>query len=467
MKVSLSDFVFLRQYGPFVYVVDSRRHIDRVYRHAEPFLRNLSRAPVEVDEIVALLREVFPDVSERILREDLEELLSSLHKDGLIKYANEDRYVNLSRRVVAGGNALKESTSDLFDVYFHENPTVFALQIEVIYNCNERCIHCYIPGSAVGVLPLGKVKEVIDEFVLHGGLILTLSGGECLLHPDIIEILNYAHSKDLIVKILSNLTLCTENILATIKATSAEVQTSLYSMIPEEHDRITRKKGSFFLTKEALLALRREGVMCSISCPVMRDNKDAFPSVYEFAKTNGMMAKMDFMIIAQMDGCVNNLGCRVSLVQAKRLLVWNTLKSIEENKEYFSAYFNKERSDNSDWTERHPCSACVSRLCIGANGDYYPCPGFGGYVLGNCYHDSMDWVWRKSEATLKMRSVVGRDFHKCFNCRYRSFCSVCLCRNYNETGNMFMPSNYTCDVAKIHKDIIDGMRANKFDINDN
>ena len=455
MKVSLNRGVFIRQYGPYTYITDTQRKIDRVYIHAEPFFNKLSKVPVEDVEIIDSLKETFPAINENVLRNDLVDVFLHLYQNGMISCSEKDYFEG----IVDKNRELYKSTADivpisnLFDDYFEQHPTILALQIEVTYNCNEHCIHCYIPRERTEMLPFEKVKSVIDEFSAQGGLILTISGGECLLHPDIIDILDYAHSKDLIIKVLSNLTLCNERIIVALKKVSAEVQTSLYSMNATIHDRITCKTGSFKSTKRTLEKLLKEKIRCTISCPIMHDNEDEFPAVYKFATENGMSAKMDFMIIAKMDGNTDNLGCRTSLCKVEALIKWASRVSLAKNKDYYATY--SARTNNStDWLNHHPCSACISRLCLGADGHYFPCPGFGGYVLGDCYTNTMEWVWTKSEKTLSIRSILGRDFTKCINCLNRDFCSLCLCRNFTETGDMFTPSDFNCEVARINHDIV-------------
>ena len=34
-------------------------------------------------------------------------------------------------------------------------------------------------------------------------------------------------------------------------------------------------------------------------------------------------------------------------------------------------------------------------------------------------------------------------------------CSVCMCRNFNETGDMFKPTEHFCKVAAINHEVVD------------
>jgi len=60
---------------------------------------------------------------------------------------------------------------------------------------------------------------------------------------------------------------------------------------------------------------------------------------------------------------------------------------------------------------------------------------------------------------MKMRAITGRDFPKCAHCEDRDYCSVCMCRNYNETGDMFKESPHFCAVAKLNHEVVDELHA--------
>jgi uncharacterized radical SAM superfamily Fe-S cluster-containing enzyme len=69
--------------------------------------------------------------------------------------------------------------------------------IEITKNCNLNCPVCFADSKDEFTLPLDKVKEMIDLYVKCEGEaeVLQISGGEPTLHPDIIEILEYAAKK--------------------------------------------------------------------------------------------------------------------------------------------------------------------------------------------------------------------------------------------------------------------------------
>lgn len=344
---------------------------------------------------------------------------------------------------------------DVLQEYFSEHPTIFDLQIDLTQACTERCIHCHIPEYKPIYLPFEKIKTVIDEFREQGGIGLSLSGGECLLHPQFEEIVRYAYSKDLIVSILSNLTLCNDKTVKLLQEVEASVQVSLYSMNPLTHDAITGRKGSFFETKSAIEHIYKAQIPCRISCPTMKQNYHDYLDVLAYARSLNMDAQTDFIIMGKMDGDTSNLNCRLNLNETRSILEDIIFRSVPTNSEYFDVRKKNDMRSPEEWMKNKICGACVSSVCLSASGDYYPCPAFGGIKLGNCYEHKLDWIWTKSPETLRIRAISGHNFPKCAYCEDRDYCSVCLCRNYNETGNMFEPSQHFCDVAKLNHLVVE------------
>lgn len=461
MQIKLSPNTFVRQYGPYSYIVNSRTNKDFIYTDAQCFFDCLKRVYCELSDVLRVLKSKYEDVDEESIRCDYIEFLRPLVGEGMVSVDDKAYEIPQVCHSHEHGVAELNSTRDLLDTYFEKVPTLFALQMDVVQSCTERCIHCYIPEYRHVFLPLDKVKAVIDEFKDMGGLSLSLSGGECMMHPQFLNILDYAHANDLMIKVLSNLTMCTDEIVSALSDVGAEVQTSLYSMDSSIHDTITQKQGSWLLTKRAIEKLHASDVPCIISCPVMRANQDEFPCVDRYATSLGCRAQADFMIIAKMDGDTRNLSCRITDDKIEALLRYLSELSIHKNKDYYSSYFKSNGSKNSDhdeWMNKCLCSAGISRICLGADGKYSPCPGFGGYVLGNCFKNSLNWVWNESPNMLKLRRLKGRDLGKCATCQDRKYCSICLCRNFNETGDMTTPTKFDCNVARINRRVVEGYK---------
>ena len=94
-------------------------------------------------------------------------------------------------------------------------------------------------------------------------------------------------------------------------------------------------------------------------------------------------------------------------------------------------------------------------MCLNANGNYYPCSGFQDYPVGNCFKQTLREVWDNSPQLKYIRGLRGKDIPKCVHCENRNYCSTCLVRNFNETGDMLKVADHFCKVAELNRMVVD------------
>lgn len=479
MLIRLSKNAYVRQYGPFTYVIERIKNFDQVYLDAEVFFRWLTREPLEIAEVLGKICKVYEGADQVQINQDFNEFIAPLIRAGvLVTGKDEDELrkndpffsYDVENPKTMDTHAVQPKadgevvTQEVLDKYFAEHSTIFTLQMDITQACTERCVHCYIPEYNPVFLDFKTICRVIDEFREQGGLTLTLSGGECMMHPDFDRIVRYAREKDLIVGVLSNLTLCDDEKVALLAATESTVQVSLYSMNPATHDAITRRPGSFEKTKTAIEKIRRAQIPCRISCPTMKANYKDYLDVLNYARSLRMDAQTDFIIMGKMNCDTSNLACRLDLSETRHLLEDIVYKSLPVNNEYFDPAKKEQLESDEDFAKRKVCGACVDSVCLDADGHYYPCAAFGGVNLGSCYKHDLKWIWNESPETRRIRSVTGGSFPKCVHCADRAYCSVCMCRNYNETGDIFTPAQHFCDVAKVNHEVVDEAQRRRMEM---
>lgn len=72
------------------------------------------------------------------------------------------------------------------------------LCFEIIQKCPNNCLFCSSRSNYQqdNIIDFATIKKTIDFFVANGGVKeISLSGGEPLLHPNILEIVKYCHDK--------------------------------------------------------------------------------------------------------------------------------------------------------------------------------------------------------------------------------------------------------------------------------
>lgn len=336
------------------------------------------------------------------------------------------------------------------------------LQIELTNSCNERCIHCYLPNELKATNQSLTVDQVID--ILHqlhdmGGHKVVFSGGEVLLYKDLFRVLEECHALGLRTLLQSNLLTLTPDMISKFKQLEIfNVQVSLYSTDEKIHDSITKRKGSWRITKRNLELLVENGIHVLISCPVMKQNFSTVRALRQYADSLGIDLYFDYVMMAQCDGDKGNLDTRLSRDEMRQMIQF----MIDTKPEFIEAISQSESLEevlSKKFARRKTvCSILSSGMCIDTDGTVYPCPGWNGMKLGNIQHSRLSNIWYDARKTQELRCVTGKDFKQCTSCDLQNFCDMCAVYNYNENNDMFRVCKSFCDCARMMKDGV----VNKF-----
>lgn len=479
MILRQSKNTYIRTTEHYGYITNQLTCHDRVYDEAgKDLLCQISREPKNIETIIDNLEKIYMRVDRQTLKADFLEFAQSLAEDKFIVIGeseaeldarDEDFTYNIENPKTLANDftqstkeTINENTQDFFLEEVQGRPVISNLQLELSSRCNERCIHCYIPNGKKnhGIdMPYERFKQIVDEFSEMGGIHITLSGGEALLHKDIIKMLYYCRQKDLKISVLSNLINLTDEVAKTMKDTNVSlVQVSLYSMDPEIHDYITTVKGSFVKTKAAIEQLVAIDVPIQISCPLMKANKDGYVEVLKYAQSLKVRSQTDYIMMAQADLDTGNLANRLSLDETEKVLndIIDYDLDYSSELEKFKPVTNDLEFNRERYMAQPICGVGYDNCCITANGDVYPCAGWQDYVLGNVKSQSLKEIWENSIRVKELRKLTQASFPQCVNCEARQYCARCLVRNYNESGgDMFKINKHFCDVAFLNKRLVE------------
>jgi radical SAM protein with 4Fe4S-binding SPASM domain len=428
-----------------------------VLKNAQSILEEVSREWREFDDIVRSVAAKF-ECDENEVREGVEAVVGELISQRFVEVDCGERGmgnrewkvdVDALRRVednAPSQNAPSENDDDwtpLGDFYErHDLPS--ELHIDLTDGCNEKCVHCYLPKCGSHFIEKELVFKVLKEFRETQGLTVYFSGGECMLHKDFAEILRSAKSLDLNIIVMSNLTLCNDEMVALLKEIDPQfVNVSLYAVTESIHDSITQMPGSCAKTKAAIDALQKAGVHVRIATPFMRENKGCVEELKVFAAARNVHLIADAEIFGQLDHSCENQSHALSFVELEGL--------VSEHKNVFMKGCAEAEKCAPG---AKVCDVGEARLNLDAEGMYYPCDGFHGAILGNARTETILEVWNGA-ALNKLRALKNRDFGECASCADRAWCKVCPMRNFNETGDMFTHAPWRCEATRIYRRIFE------------
>jgi radical SAM protein with 4Fe4S-binding SPASM domain len=155
--------------------------------------------------------------------------------------------------------------------------------------CNFRCPHC---GTAAAEarpdeLTTEEIKKQIDHLADLGTQVLSITGGEPVMRPDMFEVMQYAKDCGIQPGFVTNGYLIAElkDKLAKLEPISVLVSIDGYR---ENHDRIRGTEGAYKHCMEALETLEEIGTKHrGVSAVILDENLDSAPYIFDDAFEHG------------------------------------------------------------------------------------------------------------------------------------------------------------------------------------
>jgi heme d1 biosynthesis radical SAM protein NirJ len=152
----------------------------------------------------------------------------------------------------------------------------------LIRRCNLACKHCYSISADVdfpGELSTPDIFRTMDDLKSFGVPVLILSGGEPLLHPDILAISRRAKAMGFYVGLSTNGTLIDDAMLERVAAIGYDYVGISLDGLEATHDRFRRKAGAFAASLAALRRCRDAGLKVGIRFTLTQDNALDLPAL--------------------------------------------------------------------------------------------------------------------------------------------------------------------------------------------
>lgn len=387
-----------------------------------------------IDAVVAAVCERFAvsdAETKACIMHDVQEFVETLNNVGLY---TECQYKEMEE--VMKDDISESSFAEQFSKmqkYYTSNHKPFKFFVELTYNCNLRCKHCY-RGEDVKDADAGRtfldakiVYRLLDEIEQIGGVEVIFTGGEPFSHPHIFEILEYASQKNLIITVLSNGNYLTDRKKAEkLKEYDIfDIRISLYGL-QKCHDAMTMVSGSFEKSMTALKNIHEILNIGTAAVVVTKENYAECEKLIPILKEAGINVAVNCSITPTAKGNTEPLGLRISVKQYEQLVEEFHLPLTGTN-----------------------CTAGISRFRINPQGDITPCELIPGYLFGNIYEQTlqeiMDGEVRKE--FIDMFENVLKE-HVCNSCDYRKECNFCPALFLQENGTFQEPSSYLCRVTE-------------------
>lgn len=436
----LSDHVTYREYQGQTFLLDTRQHAS--FRIPAPVgkLLELFAAETTAEAAKDRLAARYPEVPRGVLSADVDAAARFLSENGLL--AGEES-PDTARAFHAN--------TRYFQRYTIREKLLYSVLFEVTYRCPERCVHCYLEPSVLSEryvrdsgeeLTADELRGILDQLAEMNVMDVTFTGGEPFARSDMFEILQHAHDKGFAIQIFSNGILLDEAGAARLSGLRIHCfHSSIYSHIPEKHDRITGIPGSFEKTVHILRQLSRRGVYVNFKFVLMEQNKEDFPGVIALSRSIGASVQLISSVSpsARGDCGLTELGVRSDGDLRGVIRKWNEISD-------FQSYAGEVSFEDPI------CEAGRNSLSINPYGIVTPCNAFH-YEIGNVRSSTVSALWNESERLKKWQAMTRGDLAGCRDCAYISCCSFCPGSALSLSGDMLKKYGEACRQARIQYEL--------------
>ena len=329
--------------------------------------------------------------------------------------------------------------------------TVASVMFELTYNCSEKCIHCYNPGATRNdkevchradrkELTIDEYKNLIDQLYNLGLFKVCLSGGDPFSKPIVWEIIEYLYQKDIAFDIFTNGQRIVEHCEKLANYYPRTVGISIYSGNAEDHDRITRVKGSWERSMKVVKSLSELAVPMNLKCCIMQPNVRSYYLVADIAQRYGCEVQYEINISESVEGDTCAKQLRLNEEQLAVILRDDNIR----------LYVGPEAPNFGGQTKllsENGCGAGDTGFCVTPDGKFRPCCAFP-LDLGDFKETSIADIIHKSAELAKWRTATLQSYEECGRYDYCAYCNLCPGVNFIEHGDYKKAAETNCYMAK-------------------
>ena len=307
--------------------------------------------------------------------------------------------------------------------------------------CNMYCDHCYRDAGckADEELNTAEAKTLLEQIARAGFKIMIFSGGEPLMRPDIVELVQHASSLGLRPVFGTNGTLITLETAQKLKNAGAMgMGISLDSMDARKHNEFRRFPGAWEGAVRGMRNCREAGLPFQIHTTIMDWNAQEIENITDFAVREGAVAHHFFFLVPT--GRAVSIEAESLRAQAyedtlTRIMQKQQQVSIELKPTCAPQFMRIASQMGLKTRFGRGCLAGTSYCIISPKGQVQPC-AYLNIPLGDVRETPFDEIWRNHEVLQKLRTLDYKG--GCGICGYKKLCGGCRARAayYNDGDYM-------------------------------
>lgn len=326
-------------------------------------------------------------------------------------------------------------------------------QFELLPVCNLKCRMCYVHAPENDsqdfkqLLPASFWIDVARQAVNMGMLVLSITGGETLLYPELDMLLSELSRMGLIISFNTNGTLIDEKQAERLSGYSlAKINLSLYGASDETYEKMTGCANGFSRICKAIDVLQDAGQNVYLNGVLVPDNQDDLPKMLEYAASKGLVLHETAYIFPRREPCrgYNPDEFRLSPEDAAKVASrYRRLMEGDVRYRQHAAFAAFRDHTISSMSEKIPrmgeCRAGRYEFAVDWRGNLQPC------VLLKAIQEDLKekrFVDAWENCVVRMRGLPQPE--KCTTCSHLDLCPICRASAFLETGGHNEAPDYLC-----------------------
>lgn len=329
------------------------------------------------------------------------------------------------------------------------------LTLAMTNDCNLACSHCWVeacPRTSPTLVSTSAIRRLLEEFAGMGGEGVRLTGGEPLLHPDWLEVLEFAALLGFErVELQTNALLLDESAATLLQQFAGErltLQVSIDGASAAAHERV-RGAGTFATLMERLQLLQRLDLTRQVSLffTEMAHNLAEFPQLLVLADELGVGSVDAGTLIA--GGRAVETDIRPPAPDDYVAL----LTSFRGSPRYRSLYAKLGTMAALEWLKPdrpvgRSCCSLAEHPYLTPEGDLFPCPlcHIDRFAIHGVYERplqvSLQQALERWPLLHRLADQRAEQIPRCQSCPERQFCAAgCIGRAWGSCADLLAPDD--------------------------
>jgi len=265
-------------------------------------------------------------------------------------------------------------------------PGLYSVTLAVTNRCPYQCWHCYNAGRKQSDLSLKTLADLAKTLQDLGAIIVTITGGEPLLRPDLEEVISAFDDRTTVVMNTTGFGLTSERALALKKSGLFALGISLDSQDAEEHDKKRSYAGAFRIAHEGI-AYAHEAGLYPYFVTVGNDELLQPERFFPFLRLAREIGALEVHLIepSASGRLQGKTECCLKAVGKNDILELQKKVNSEENLPTLSTFTHLESA------EAFGCGAGLTHLYIDGSGEVCPC-NLVPMSFGNILHSFLESI---------------------------------------------------------------------------